>query len=156
MTGIQLLKKSAFQRDCHAGHNGLWKSADEGVEAAPEFAVGGSTGQTGSQPHVITGCKKYPACAETFARRAPQNDMREKPIPQVAEPPSTAETPRKNFLKRILVVDDEPLICRLYSELLVDSGYEVDTAEDGAIAWDELQRNGYDLLVKRGLPHLLR
>ena len=49
--------------------------------------------------------------------------------------------------KRILMVDDEPMICRLCVELLNDSGYEVDTAENGAVAWDALQRNRYDLLI---------
>jgi DNA-binding response OmpR family regulator len=49
--------------------------------------------------------------------------------------------------KRILVVDDEPLIRRLYTEALADVGYEVDAAEDGAVAWEALQANAYDLLI---------
>ena len=32
-------------------------------------------------------------------------------------------------------------------EILIDSGYHVDAAEDGAVAWDTLQVNSYDLLV---------
>ncbi len=48
---------------------------------------------------------------------------------------------------RILVVEDEPLIHQLYTEMLIDAGYEVDAAEDGAVAWDALQVNGYDLLI---------
>jgi len=48
---------------------------------------------------------------------------------------------------RILVVDDEPLLRQLYAEVLVDAGYKVDAAEDGAVAWDALQLNGYDLLI---------
>jgi len=48
---------------------------------------------------------------------------------------------------RILVVDDNQDIRQLNSEVLMDSGYEVDTAEDGAVAWDALQLNPYDLLV---------
>ena len=49
--------------------------------------------------------------------------------------------------RRILVVDDEPLIRQLYTEVLTDSGYKVDGAEDGAVAWDTLQKQRYDLLI---------
>jgi DNA-binding response OmpR family regulator len=48
---------------------------------------------------------------------------------------------------RILVVDDEPLIRHLNTQVLIDSGYHVDAAEDGAVAWDTLQVTRYDLLV---------
>ena len=37
--------------------------------------------------------------------------------------------------QRILVVDDDLLIRRLNAEMLIFSGYDVDTAEDGAVAW---------------------
>ncbi|MBC8096459.1 MAG: response regulator, partial [Akkermansiaceae bacterium] len=49
--------------------------------------------------------------------------------------------------RRILVVDDETMIRELVTDVLSRSGYEVDTAEDGAIAWDKLQHQHYDLLV---------
>ncbi|MBC8001615.1 MAG: response regulator [Opitutaceae bacterium] len=49
--------------------------------------------------------------------------------------------------RRILVVDDETMIRDLVTDVLSRSGYEVDTAEDGAIAWDKLQHQHYDLLV---------
>lgn len=48
---------------------------------------------------------------------------------------------------RILVADDEPVIRRLNSNLLITAGYQVDTAADGAAAWDLLEHNGYDLLI---------
>ena len=54
---------------------------------------------------------------------------------------------RANPPKRILVVDDESYIRRLSTEVLLHSGYHVDSAEDGAFAWDALQSNSYDLLV---------
>lgn len=50
-------------------------------------------------------------------------------------------------LQRILVVDDEPLIRQLNGDILVDAGFRVDTAEDGAAAWDALQQNNYHLLI---------
>lgn len=49
--------------------------------------------------------------------------------------------------KRILVVDDDGDIRRLDTETLVGSGYKVDVATDGAVAWDTLQLSRYDLLV---------
>jgi DNA-binding response OmpR family regulator len=49
--------------------------------------------------------------------------------------------------QRILVVDDEPHIRRLSAEVLAFSGYQVVAVEDGAVAWDTLQLNSYDLLV---------
>ncbi len=48
---------------------------------------------------------------------------------------------------RILVVDDEADIRRLNAEVLSDSGYQVDTAKDGAAAWDALQIKSYHLLI---------
>lgn len=47
----------------------------------------------------------------------------------------------------ILVVDDDADMRQLSTEALVQAGYEVDVAEDGAVAWDKLQLKSYDLLV---------
>lgn len=52
-----------------------------------------------------------------------------------------------NPRQRILVVEDDKLIRRLNAEVLTYSGYQVDTAEDGAAAWDAFQLNSYDLMV---------
>ncbi len=52
---------------------------------------------------------------------------------------------------RILVVDDEPAIRRLNSDLLMEAGYEADAVADGAMAWDTLRRNRYDLLITDNL-----
>ena len=49
--------------------------------------------------------------------------------------------------QRILVVEDDAVIRQLNTEVLTCSGYQVDAAEDGAAAWDALQRNNYDLVV---------
>jgi DNA-binding response OmpR family regulator len=66
--------------------------------------------------------------------------------PQAA--PAAARLQRKpNSPRRILVVDAEPLIRRLYTEALAAAGYEVDAAEDGEVAWDALQVIAYDLLI---------
>jgi two-component system alkaline phosphatase synthesis response regulator PhoP len=50
-------------------------------------------------------------------------------------------------IHRILVVDRDPYICHLNAEVLIRHGYEVNAAEDGATAWEELQTNSYNLLI---------
>jgi two-component system, OmpR family, alkaline phosphatase synthesis response regulator PhoP len=52
---------------------------------------------------------------------------------------------------RILVVDDEPAIRRLNSDLLMEEGYEVDAVANGVMAWDALKRSHYDLLITDNL-----
>lgn len=52
-----------------------------------------------------------------------------------------------NTRQRILVVDDERDIRQLNAEGLGCAGYQVDTAEDGAAAWEALQLQHYDLLI---------
>jgi DNA-binding response OmpR family regulator len=54
--------------------------------------------------------------------------------------------------RRILMVEDDLDILQLCSEVLIDSGYRVDTAEDGEAGWRMLHavRHGstsYDLLI---------
>lgn len=44
-------------------------------------------------------------------------------------------------------MDDESCIRRLNAEMLLRSGYHVDTAEDGADAWRALGAERYDLLI---------
>lgn len=56
---------------------------------------------------------------------------------------------------RVLLVDDEPSIRELGSTLLSKYGYEVDTAEDGVLAWDALQKDHYDVVITDNLmPNL--
>jgi DNA-binding response OmpR family regulator len=54
---------------------------------------------------------------------------------------------RAKPLHRILVVEDDGDIRRLNTEVLLQSGYHVDSASDGAVAWDTLQQKNYDLMV---------
>src|SRR6478609_4187458 len=48
---------------------------------------------------------------------------------------------------RILVVDDDESLRQLNSEVLTQSGYEVEAADDGDVAWETLQLTSYDLLI---------
>jgi len=47
---------------------------------------------------------------------------------------------------RVLVVDDEPSICRSCEKILVREGYEVRTVQSGALALDLLEREAFDLV----------
>jgi CheY-like chemotaxis protein len=68
--------------------------------------------------------------------------MQENTLPPVAAPTSPPLPGQ-----RILVVEDDGIMRRLNTELLLRAGYQVDAAEDGAVAWDALQADRYDLMV---------
>jgi PAS domain S-box-containing protein len=48
---------------------------------------------------------------------------------------------------RILVVDDEKAMRNLHLELLTGAGYEVIAVADGALAWDSIQTQHFDLMI---------
>jgi DNA-binding response OmpR family regulator len=73
--------------------------------------------------------------------------MKDAGIHQMGEPEGAGLLCQASPPHRILVVDDEPLVRNLNTRMLIDSGYHVDAVEDGAVAWDALQVNRYDLLV---------
>jgi CheY-like chemotaxis protein len=49
--------------------------------------------------------------------------------------------------KRILLVEDFPIIQKLYSQPLESHGYEVDIAGDGAIALEKVAEKTYDFIL---------
>ncbi len=49
-------------------------------------------------------------------------------------------------VKRILVVEDEPEICKLCQRVLSGKGFEVDIANDGKAAQDKIAESQYDFL----------
>jgi CheY-like chemotaxis protein len=48
---------------------------------------------------------------------------------------------------RILVVDDEPFIVQLVADMLSEAGYDVDTAENGLVALEQIRQRSYDLIL---------
>jgi len=52
-----------------------------------------------------------------------------------------------NSSQRILVADDDPFIRTIISSTLVQNGYQVDIAKDGAEAWKALNEASYSLLI---------
>lgn len=70
----------------------------------------------------------------------------------------TADAPRHcptSSSSRILVVDEDRDLRRLYTEALAHPTYVVDAAADGAAGWEALQANRYHLLItENDLPKL--
>jgi len=55
--------------------------------------------------------------------------------------------------ERLLIVEDEPDLRRIYGEILTAEGYDISTASDGEIALRLLSENHYDLaLIDLYLP----
>ncbi|WP_374568893.1 response regulator [Ideonella sp.] len=72
------------------------------------------------------------------------------PISGVAEPelaPSALAPSGHSLLARVLVVDDEPELSELMREMLEGAGYDVATAESGAVALEMLDLARFDAIV---------
>jgi len=54
---------------------------------------------------------------------------------------------KTNRPHNILVAEDDHDMRRLVAEVLTHSGYNVDAAQDGAVAWESLQLKSYHLLI---------
>ena len=54
---------------------------------------------------------------------------------------------QSNSSRRILVVDDDNDVRQLSVDVLIDSGYEVEAAKDGAAGWEALQTYDFDLVI---------
>jgi DNA-binding response OmpR family regulator len=52
-----------------------------------------------------------------------------------------------NSPRRILVVDDDHETRQLSVDVLIDAGYDVESAKDGAAGWEVLQVKVYDLVI---------
>ena len=81
--------------------------------------------------------------------------MKDQTTSQAGEPACPLlQSPTKR-LGRILVVDDDRDIRRLSANVLERAGYEVGAAEDGAIAWEALSADSYDLMITdNNMPNL--
>jgi DNA-binding response OmpR family regulator len=68
-------------------------------------------------------------------------------VSQSVAPVGTPIQARTNSLCRILLVDDDHDLRSFSAALLVQSGYHVDTAGDGASGWRALKDHDYDVLI---------
>jgi CheY-like chemotaxis protein len=73
--------------------------------------------------------------------------MRDNDFPPRGGPAVPSLQCQRGPSRRILVVDDESTMRMLLTVVLVNSGYHVESAEDGAVAWEALQSKPYDLLI---------
>jgi CheY-like chemotaxis protein len=73
--------------------------------------------------------------------------MKENKISQTGGPVGASFQCPTEPLCRILLVDDCRAIRQLIPEVLIPFGYEVDTAADGAAAWEALQMKPFNLLI---------
>lgn len=81
--------------------------------------------------------------------------MKDNGLLPVGEPAGASVQCRLKPRHRILVVDDDSDIRLLYTNALTQPGYHVDAAEDGAVGWEALQVNNYNLLItEHSLPKL--
>ena len=73
--------------------------------------------------------------------------MKSSKIPPFCEPAVAPLPDQTSPPPRILVVDDDGDTRFLTNKVLTDSGYHVHTAENGAVAWDTIQKTSYDLVI---------
>jgi DNA-binding response OmpR family regulator len=67
--------------------------------------------------------------------------------------PSPASDAAKSLPQRVLVIDDEPAIRAVFSEVLQHPGMEVHFASSAEVALDRLRTGGFDLaIVDKNLP----
>lgn len=50
-------------------------------------------------------------------------------------------------MAKILLVDDDPLLVRMYQKKLENDGYDVSTADDGDVALEQVKKSRPDLIL---------
>jgi DNA-binding response OmpR family regulator len=73
--------------------------------------------------------------------------MKSRELLQAGKPAGTAIQRQTNPPHRILVVEDDRDVRRASAQALMNSGYHVEAAEDGAAAWEILQTRNFNLLI---------
>jgi PAS domain S-box-containing protein len=68
-------------------------------------------------------------------------------LASITEPDLHQAGIQKSSRQRVLVVDDDDQVRRLKVNLLIDAGYDVEEAADGAEGWEALQERHYDLVI---------
>jgi len=56
-------------------------------------------------------------------------------------------TQTETLKKKVLIVEDEPIICRVCTRVLASNDYAVDLAENGLVAKNKIQTNHYDICL---------
>ncbi len=85
--------------------------------------------------------------AGTGSQRFLLPDTKDNALAQAGEPAGAPRPRPTDSCRRILVVDEDGDLRRLYADALAGHGYHVDGAEDGAAAWEALRAHRYHLLI---------
>ncbi len=89
----------------------------------------------------VISVKSAPGQGATFRVEIPAGAPSEE-VESVMRP----EASRSARLYRILVVDDEPDVADLLTEMLTEDGHDVDTATNGAVALEKIRVHSYDIV----------
>jgi DNA-binding NtrC family response regulator len=73
--------------------------------------------------------------------------MRQGSEPARLTPAADSGQPDAAAATRVLVVDDDPDVLAVYTEILAETGYAVDSASDGFRAIEFLSAKSYDVIV---------
>jgi two-component system OmpR family response regulator len=73
--------------------------------------------------------------------------MKNSAISQLAAPAGVPAQDWTDSVCRVLLVDDDRDLRSINARLLLESGYHVDTANDGASGWRALNARHYDVLI---------
>ena len=70
-------------------------------------------------------------------------------FPTTVAPPEESVEANENLIRplRILVVDDQPVLCQLMCEFLENDFHSVDTAENGREALEKFRAGNFDLVI---------
>jgi len=103
-------------------------------------------------PEAVLDAVEKVLCEADTAQVFGSLDLKDKKFSPAGKPTSTPLQHPPKPPRRILVVEDEPDIRRLNAEVLIRSGYHVDTAEDGIEGWKALHAashapDNYALLI---------
>jgi CheY-like chemotaxis protein len=73
--------------------------------------------------------------------------MKEEEDSQSEEMPMSTFRPEAKLNYRILVVDDDLAVRTMHTQILINHGYQVDNACDGAVGWRAIQGERYNLVI---------
>lgn len=74
-------------------------------------------------------------------------NIHREPSPAQGEATTTVQQPRHFAGKRILVAEDDPNLRELLADALTQARAQVETAQDGLVAWALFQQSRYDLVI---------
>ncbi len=125
----------------------------EALQAENQFDAGQLDQEGAGRPHghrkmVHAQTDPEPVASTSNHTAQTHRDSMNKPRNTRSAKSDTTPTPGATHRpQHILVVDDDPGLRQLETEVLIRHGYQVDAADDSAAGWKALQAHNYDLLI---------